>query len=154
MDENRTRNGQYKIGLRRDVIVDNYEAVMNAPCFIEKGMIDNPDDPLIFNKENMTYNQIKVSEKILTDTTGCAWIVGYIPQDYNSQKQISKNVALEVLNGNKKVDKAFVQDKFSDREIIKLLKNKKMKVLSFILLFKIFINNSDSHNRFFFGFSN
>lgn len=38
-----------------------------------------------------------------------------------------KNVALEVLNGNKKVDKAFVQDKFNDREIIKLLKNKKIK---------------------------
>jgi len=38
-----------------------------------------------------------------------------------------KNVALEVLNGDKKIDKVFIQDNFNDKQIINLLKIKKIK---------------------------
>ena len=74
------RNGQYRFTLRRDLIVDSYDAIVNAPCFIEKAKLQ-PSDPFIFNNEDMTFNQIKTSEYALKDETGCAWVVGYIPKD-------------------------------------------------------------------------
>lgn len=74
------RNGQYKFNLHRDVIADYYNAIVNAPCFIEKATL-TPSDPLIFNQEDMTVNQIKTSETLLKDETGSAWVVGYIPKD-------------------------------------------------------------------------
>lgn len=72
----RERNGQYRLTLRRDLVVDNYNSIINAPTFIEKATVSN-SDPAIFNNENMGFNQIKTSETLLKDETGCAWIVGY-----------------------------------------------------------------------------
>lgn len=74
------RGGQYRLTLHRDVIVDSYDLVVNAPCFIEKATLSN-NDPFIFNGEDMTFNQIKQAETPLKDETGCAWVVGYIPKD-------------------------------------------------------------------------
>lgn len=76
LESSRTRGNQYKLRLRRDVFVDYNSIVSGATLFCEKGYV-NPDDPLIFNSEGNTYNQIKVSEKLLKDTTGSAWLVGY-----------------------------------------------------------------------------
>ena len=39
-----------------------------------------------------------------------------------------KNVAKEKLNSDEKINKVFLSDKFKDYEIIKLLKDKKVKV--------------------------
>lgn len=75
------RNGQYKVSLYRDVVVDNYDAVIGAPCFIEKAVPQSIRDPAIYNNEDMTFNQIKTSEQLLFDETNCPWIVGYIPRD-------------------------------------------------------------------------
>ena len=74
------RGGQYRLTLHRDVIVDSYDLVVNAPCFIEKATLSN-NDPFIFNGEDMTFNQIKQSETLLKDETQSAWVVGYIPKD-------------------------------------------------------------------------
>ena len=74
---------QYKAVLRRDVIADNFNAVINAPCFIEKATIINKTDPAIFNNENMGFNQIKTSETLLKDLTNCPWIVGFVPTTSN-----------------------------------------------------------------------
>ena len=81
IDRDRTRDGQYRLGLRRDVIVDNYDATVSATTFIEKGIITDVNDPLIYNKENMTYNQIKQSETLLKDATQMPWLIGYVSQD-------------------------------------------------------------------------
>lgn len=81
LESERTRNGQYRLALKRDVIAEHFDNIMSAPCFVEKGIINNNSDPLLFNKENMTYNQIKQSEMLLKDASGCAWIVGYVSQD-------------------------------------------------------------------------
>lgn len=77
IDANRNRNGQYTLTLRRDMFVDSYEPVLDAPAFIEKATLRN-NDPMIFNSENMTFNQIKKGETLLKDSTGCPWIVGYL----------------------------------------------------------------------------
>lgn len=74
------RNGQWTLSLRRDLVADNYNEIINAPAFIEKATV-NANDPAIFNNENMTFNQIKTSETLLQDKTKSAWVVGYVPKD-------------------------------------------------------------------------
>lgn len=97
IDRNRTRDGQFDYTLKRDVIADNYNETLSATTFIEKGMVNNTYDPLLYNSENMTYNQIKVSEIPLKDKSNVGWIVGYIPQDAftDSAHIISKDVILQ-----------------------------------------------------------
>lgn len=72
----RTRSGQFSASLKRDVISDHYDEVINAPCFIEKGFVYE-DNPLIFNKEDFDCNQIKKSETLLHDYSCASYIVLY-----------------------------------------------------------------------------
>ena len=77
----RTRQGQYQFTLRRDVIVDNLNKIMQSPIFVERGFITNQADPFILNDEGMNLNQIKKDEVLLKDITNVGWIVGYVPND-------------------------------------------------------------------------
>lgn len=78
IETQRTRGGgQYNATLKRDVIVDYQDDIEKSPVFVEKATLSQ-SDPMIFNTENMTFNQIKKSESLLKDETGCAWIVGYM----------------------------------------------------------------------------
>ena len=84
VDATRTRLNQYEVVLRRDLLSDYYGDIINAPVFIEKATL-NADNPLIFNSEDMTFNQIKTAEKPIRDKTNCAWIVGYFKNDYSTE---------------------------------------------------------------------
>lgn len=96
IDRDRTRDGQYQFTLRRDVIADNYDAVKGSTTFVEKGIISDTTNPLLYNKENATFNQIKQGETLLKDSTGCGWVVGYIPQDaFQTITTVSKDVVLQ-----------------------------------------------------------
>ena len=81
LDCSKIRGNQWQLSLRRDLLADYYNEVLNAPVFIEKGMIENNENPLLYNSENNTFNQIKQSEKLLKDETNVPWIVGYVPRD-------------------------------------------------------------------------
>lgn len=86
------------MSLRRDVIADNYDAIITAPTFIEKATL-NKEDNFIFNPENMTYNEIKDSNEILLkDKTGGSWIVGYMaaPQSNEASAEITAKYDKEV----------------------------------------------------------
>ena len=72
--------GQWELTLKRDVIVDNYSAVITSPVFVEKATLQ-VGDPLLYNKENMGFNQIKTSETLLKDNSLSQWLVGYISKD-------------------------------------------------------------------------
>lgn len=76
----RVRVGQYKLILYRDVIADWYDEIVAAPMFVEKATLQQ-SDPLIFNSEDMTFNQIKTSENLIKDETKSAWLVGYCTRD-------------------------------------------------------------------------
>jgi hypothetical protein len=92
LEARRERTGQYTLMLRRDLFADSYTDVIQAPAFIEKATLDS-GDPMIFNKEDMTFNQIKTSETPLKDETNSAWVVGYIPRDsFAEAKQIQGSV--------------------------------------------------------------
>jgi len=68
--------GQFKATLRRDVIVDNFETVINAPIFVQKAHLQD-NDPMIFNPEGQSYNQIKKSETLLDANKKCVWAIIY-----------------------------------------------------------------------------
>lgn len=55
--------------------------MINSPIFLEKGFINDVNDPLLYNSESMSLNQIKQSEIPLKDETKSGWVVGYIPSD-------------------------------------------------------------------------
>lgn len=101
IDGDRKRTGQYILTLRRDLVVDSYDSVINAPCFIEKATLDKTD-PMIFNSENMGFNQIKKNEYLLQDETKSAWVVGYVPNNFGRNdagtyetKQVNAKVPLD-----------------------------------------------------------
>lgn len=101
IEGDRTRSSQYILKLRRDLVVDSYDSVINAPCFIEKATLDK-SDPMIFNSENMGFNQIKKNEYLLQDETKSAWVVGYVPNNFGRNdagtyetKQVNAKVPLD-----------------------------------------------------------
>ena len=77
IETSRTRNGQYKLKLKRDLLVDYFTSIQNAPIYIHRAYIDDTD-PFIFNSEGMSFNQIKSGETLLKDKTKMAWIIAYI----------------------------------------------------------------------------
>lgn len=95
IDANRDMSGMYKLTLHRDLIAESYDNILNAPMFVEKATLSD-SDPAIFNRENITVNQIKTSEELLKDETGCAWVVGYVPKDaFKTSTKIEGDVILE-----------------------------------------------------------
>lgn len=86
IDSTRDRAGQYTLNLHRDLVADYYNYAIESPMFIEKAtLLEN--DSLIFNKEGMTVNQIKISETLLQDETKSAWLVGYVTRQSTAQGQ-------------------------------------------------------------------
>lgn len=97
----RTRAQQYKAILQRDVIADYYSDVLAAPIYIEKGYISDVNNPLLYNSESVSYNQIKQNEFPITDETGSGWVVGYVPSDSfdtakGTNKTVKKDIAVPV----------------------------------------------------------
>lgn len=88
----RTREGQLQLFLRRDVLVDYETAIVNQPCFIERGIPKSTTDPAIYKKGENTYNQIKRSETLLKDETGCPWVVGFVPRNYRFDNKITASM--------------------------------------------------------------
>ena len=102
LESHMVRFGKFSFTLKRDVIADNWNAIQSAPMFIEKATLTQ-DNPLIFNKENMTFNQIKQSETELRDETNCAWIVGYLARnatggEYTVQADIIPDYTADSFN--------------------------------------------------------
>ena len=77
IEAQRTRSGQLRLILRRDLVADFYDNIINAPAMIERGRL-GAYDPYIFNDEGMRFNQIKQSETLLKDETQIPWVVGYL----------------------------------------------------------------------------
>lgn len=88
IENNNLRNGQSRLTLKRDVIAENLDEVLDAEMLIERANV-NSDNPLFFVSENESFNQIKQSEHLLKDETGTNWIVGYIARDTNIADEIS-----------------------------------------------------------------
>lgn len=74
----KTRDRQDRLTLRRDLIADYYDDVVNAsPCLIRRGYVDNTS-PFIFNSENVKYNKKKIEEIQIKDNSNVSYIIGFI----------------------------------------------------------------------------
>ena len=73
----RTLTGQYKYRLKRDIIADKYDNVINAPIYIERAMINSNSNPLLYNYEGFRFNEIKQQEILLKDRSNTPWYVCY-----------------------------------------------------------------------------
>ena len=78
---NINRQGQYDMSVRRDVVADLLDVVKASPIHLERGHVSY-GDPLIFNDEDLSLNEIKKSEIMLKDGSNCAWIVGYMARNF------------------------------------------------------------------------
>ena len=90
LEAQRTRAGQWKLSLRRDLVADYKENAINAPAFIEKATVD-ANDVAIFNSENMSFNQIKTSQNFIKDESQTAWLVAYLEKNTGITSSFSKN---------------------------------------------------------------
>lgn len=78
--KNRKQRGdQHTLNLRRDLIVDYYNQIINAPALINRAMINDENNPLLFNNEGFSFNQIKKNEILLKDETLTPWYIIYFP---------------------------------------------------------------------------
>ena len=73
----RTRGGQHSLTLRRDLLVDLHDLYINNPMLIHRGMVQESSNPLLFNPEGFSFNQVKTQEVLLKDTSGIPWYVLY-----------------------------------------------------------------------------
>lgn len=77
LDCTRIRGGEWYLSLRRDLISDFKTYLLESPAIIRRAL-PQVNNPLIFNKENAVYNQIKSGQWSLKDKSGCPWIIGYL----------------------------------------------------------------------------
>lgn len=88
MESQRLRNGQVRLSLYRDLFVDYADEIRGSTCFINKGFVPQTS-PLIFNNENMGFNQIKQSETLLKNKLGTPWVVAYLSR-YDGEGKYNK----------------------------------------------------------------
>ena len=96
LEQKRNRQGQWLYQLKRDVVSDNLDNLLNAPIFVQKGMLKE-DDPFIVNDEGMSLNQIKKNELLIADRSKTAWIVGYMAKN-SGGADINIQVDNETIN--------------------------------------------------------
>ena len=90
-------NGQVTVTLRRDLIRDFLPSILESHAFIEKGYVQ-AENPLIFNREDMSFNQIKQTEILIKDGTGMPWIVGYYPSKTGDGKPFTMSGSADLQN--------------------------------------------------------
>lgn len=124
VESKKIRQGQLKLSLHRDLVVDYYDEAMNAPCFVEKGMLPGNNN-LIFNTEQMTYNQIKKSETILCDQSEIPWICLYAARTTGgSSSSDTTEFDLTTIAQNLNVVRKFAtQSEFTQWDIYKASQN-------------------------------
>jgi hypothetical protein len=74
----KTRKGQYSCKLRRDLMSDFNDAILDSTSFIKKGTSANFTLQCI--GEEQTFNQIKKGEYLLKNNLGVPWLVCYLPR--------------------------------------------------------------------------
>ena len=85
MDSDYITKNQSRLTLLRDVVVDSWAALKDAPVYVDKGWV-NVQNPLIFNTEGVGFNQIKKAEILLKDEFPCAWLVAYVATQLEGQE--------------------------------------------------------------------
>ena len=85
LDGKRLSNGMYHMSLRRDIIADEIDKILESPMYIQRALLPE-NNTLIYNGENISVNQIKTKETLIKDNSGVAWIVGYLNRSVQNKE--------------------------------------------------------------------
>jgi len=77
----RNRGGQHNLTLKRDLKVDLYDFYKNSPMIVHRGWPRHFPDPIIFNSEGFSFNQIKEFEYPLKDDSLTPWYIIYFAKN-------------------------------------------------------------------------
>lgn len=77
----RNRGGQHNLTLKRDLKVDLYDLYKDSPMIVHRAWPKYFPDPIIFNSEGFSFNQIKQSEQFLKDDSLTPWYILYIAKN-------------------------------------------------------------------------
>lgn len=80
IEQDKLSGGMYRLNLRRDLVADYWEKLVDAPMYIEKG-VASMTDPARFNKEGVSLNQIKTAQRRIFDKLGVPWVLLYMPKN-------------------------------------------------------------------------
>lgn len=116
MECKKTRGKQYIFSLRRDLVADNYDDILNSTSFIYKGYVEYPD-PACIIKENLSFNQKKINELYLKeDDFPFSCIIAYI----SKQTVFSKGENIINFKVDKSIDYNNVLSWFGNAILTKL----------------------------------
>ena len=104
----RTRLSQTKISLKRDAIYDNLDTLLEAPIFVQRGMLPDTDS-FIYNNEGMSVNQVKTRQTKLVDASEGAFFVIYIARNTPETTITLGNISLKI-SGTRKHPRDAVYD--------------------------------------------
>lgn len=110
MDMERTRSGQYLVKLKRDIIADNYNNILDSPMLIHRAMSGDVNNPLLYNSEGFNFNQIKKNEILLKDKFRTPWYVLYFLKDAGD-KSVS-DLSVTAANYNYSISTSIEQSIF------------------------------------------
>lgn len=79
---------QYRLILRRDVATEYFEKYKSRAFYAEKGWINDPFSPLLFQPEGISADKVKTAEYPISDETRCKWIVGYLAPNMKERKTV------------------------------------------------------------------
>lgn len=99
-DSNFNRQGQWVLTLRRDLLADFYNNVIEAPSIINRGMLTSTNS-LIFNPEGFSFNQIKKEEILLKDASKIPWYYLYFKKqgDDDDESDFKKEGTVGIDSG-------------------------------------------------------
>lgn len=80
IEQRKLSGGMYQLELRRDLVADYWDKLVDAPMYIEKG-VASMTDPARFNKEGVSLNQIKTAQRRIFDRLGVPWVLLYMPKN-------------------------------------------------------------------------
>lgn len=81
LDGTRLSNGMYHMSLKRDIIADEIDKILDSPMYVQRALLPE-NNTLIYNGENISVNQIKTDETPIKDETKVPWLVGYLNRSY------------------------------------------------------------------------
>ena len=78
MECRQLRVNQFRVDLRRDLVVESIDSLEACDRFwCDRGLMEDSND-LVLQPENISVNRIKQPERLIKDSSGVAWIVGYL----------------------------------------------------------------------------
>ena len=98
LDGKRLSNGMYHMSLKRDIIADEIDKILDSPLYVQRALLPD-DNTLIYNGENISVNQIKTKETLIKDNSEVAWIVGYLNRSVQS-KTVTGALDINVSKSN------------------------------------------------------